>query len=64
MPILKSNDSIKYKIKNTLYNINKENSFLTQTPQAFRYKDLYKLASVNTKNKTTDEASLFIENQL
>ena len=61
VPVLKSNDSIKYKIKNTLYNINKENSFLTQTPQAFRYKDLYKL-SANTKNKTTDEASLFIEN--
>ena len=32
---------------------------LTQTPQAFRFKELYKLAS-KEKNKVTDEATLFL----
>ena len=36
---------------------------MTQTPQAFRYKNLYNL-SIKQKNKITDEATLFIENNL
>ena len=32
---------------------------LTQTPQAFRFKELYDLAKIQ-KNKITDEATLFI----
>ena len=60
VPALNSKDSIKYKIKNKIYNLNRDNSYLTQTPQAFRFKDLYELA-IKQKAKITDEATLFIE---
>ncbi len=60
IPAINSKDSIKYKIKNQLFNLNRNNSYLTQTPQAFKFKDLYNL-SVKEKNKVTDEATLFIE---
>ena len=63
IPAIKPKDSIKYKIKNQLFNLNRDNSYLTQTPQAFKFKDLYNL-SVKQKNKVTDEATLFIENNL
>ena len=63
IPVIKSKDSIKYKLKNQLFNLNRKNSFLTQTPQAFKFKDLYNL-SIKQKNKVTDEATLFIENNL
>ena len=59
IPAITSTNSIKYKIKNQLFNINKNNSLLTQTPQAFRFKDLYSLAS-KEKNKISDEATLFL----
>ena len=61
IPVISSKDSIKYKVKNQLFNLKRENSFLTQTPQAFRFNDLYKL-SINQKTKIQDEATLFIEN--
>ena len=61
VPIVLSKDSIKYKIKNEIFNLNKNNSLLTQTPQAFRFKELYNLA-INEKNKISDEATLFINN--
>ena len=60
VPILKCNDSIKYKVKNGLFNLNRKNAFLTQTPQAFRFNYLYKLATIE-KKKITDESTLFIE---
>ena len=63
IPATNSKDSIKYKIKNQLFNLNRNNSYLTQTPQAFKFKDLYSL-SIKQKNKVTDEATLFIENNL
>ena len=63
IPAINSKDSIKYKIKNELFNLNRDKSYLTQTPQAFKFKDLYNL-SIKQKNKVTDEASLFIENSL
>ena len=59
IPVVASKDSIKYKIKNQIFNLNKNNSLLTQTPQAFRFKELYNLA-INSKNKVSDEATLFI----
>ena len=59
IPIIKSKDSTKYKTKNQIFNLNRENLLLTQTPQAFRFKELYNLAIIE-KNKITDEASLFI----
>jgi 2-C-methyl-D-erythritol 4-phosphate cytidylyltransferase / 2-C-methyl-D-erythritol 2,4-cyclodiphosphate synthase len=61
IPVLKSPDSIKYKIKNEIYNLNRKNSFLTQTPQAFKFECLYNLA-IKNKKKISDEASLFINN--
>ncbi len=59
VPFISSKDSIKYKIKNQIFNLNRNNSILTQTPQAFRFKKLYKLA-LKEKNKVNDEASLFL----
>ena len=63
IPVIKSKDSIKYKIKNQIYNLNRDNSILTQTPQAFKFKELYNL-SIKQKKIVTDEATIFIENNL
>ena len=60
VPFIYSKDSIKYKIKNQIFNLNRKNSLLTQTPQAFRFKDLYNLAH-KEKNKINDEATLFLD---
>ena len=59
VPITSSVDSIKYKIKNQIFNLDRNNSMLTQTPQAFRFKELYNLA-IKEKIKVTDEATLFL----
>jgi len=61
VPFIKTNDSIKYQIKNEFYNMNRKNTFLIQTPQAFRYKDLFNLAN-KEKSKINDESTLFIKN--
>ena len=61
VPVISSRDSIKYKIRNQMFNLNKDKSFLTQTPQAFRFKELYNLAIIE-KAKVSDEAALFINN--
>jgi len=63
IPVIHSKDSIKYKIKNKIFNLDRKNSYLTQTPQAFKFKNLYEL-SIQHKNKIQDEATLFIENNL
>ena len=59
IPVISSKDSIKYKVKNQLFNLDRKNSYLTQTPQAFKFKDIYDL-SVNQKNIIQDEATLFL----
>ena len=59
VPVILSRDSIKYKIKNQIFNLKRKNSFLTQTPQAFRFKELYNLA-IKEKDKVNDEATLFL----
>ena len=61
VPVVSSKDSIKYKIKNQIFNLNKDKSFLTQTPQAFKFKELYNLATKEIA-KVSDEATLFINN--
>ena len=61
IPSIQPIDSIKFKVKNRHINLDKNNIYLTQTPQAFRYKDLYKLA-INQKGKISDEAALFLNN--
>ena len=63
VPTIKTKDSIKYKVNKQLFNLNRDHSFLTQTPQAFRFNDLYNL-SIKQKAKIQDEATLFIENNL
>ena len=59
VPIINSKDTIKYKTQNRIFNLNRNNLLLTQTPQAFRFKELYEIAK-DQKNKVTDEATLFI----
>jgi len=59
VPFINSKDSIKYKTQKQIFNLNRDNLLLTQTPQAFRFKELYNL-SLNQKNKIADEATLFI----
>ena len=61
VPIISSKDTIKYKTQNQIFNLNRNNLLLTQTPQAYRFKELYKITK-NQKNKVTDEATLFINN--
>ena len=61
IPFVHSKDAVKYKIKNEIFNLNREKLFLTQTPQAFRFKELYQLSTKQKKN-ITDEATLFINN--
>ena len=61
IPYTYSKDSIKYKSQNQLFNLNRNKTFLTQTPQAFRFNDLYALSSRQI-GKIADEATLFIEN--
>ena len=61
VPFIFSKDSIKYKIKNQIFNLDRNASFLTQTPQAFRFQELYNLAT-KQKKIITDEATLFINN--
>ena len=59
MPIINSRDSIKYRVKNNFFNLKKENSLLTQTPQAFRFTKLYSFA-IQERSKISDEATLFL----
>ena len=61
IPIMNTKDSIKYKVKKQIFNLNRDHSFSTQTPQAFKFNDLFNL-SIKRKAKIQDEATLFIEN--
>ena len=63
VPFINSPDSIKYKYRKNTYNLLRENALLTQTPQAFRYKDLYSLVK-KQKGKIQDESTLFIQKDL
>ena len=59
VPAIFSKDSIKYKIKTKIFNLERKNSLLTQTPQAFRFKELFNLA-IKERRKVNDEATLFV----
>ena len=61
VPYLNSENSVKYKNNNKVNNLNRNNVLLTQTPQCFRYKELFNLYKTN-KEKITDEASLYLNN--
>ena len=61
VPITNPKDALKYKIKDKLFNLKKENSFLTQTPQGFKFHELYNLA-IKQNKKISDEATLYVNN--
>ena len=60
VPAVKTANSVKFKDKNKLTNIDRNKIYLTQTPQAFDYKTLFRLQK-KTTSKITDDANLFIE---
>ncbi len=60
-PYLKSENSVKYKIKNKINNLDRNKVLLTQTPQCFNFQELFNLYKSN-KEKITDEASLYLKN--
>ena len=60
VPVINSRDSIKYRVKNNFFKLKKENSLLTQTPQAFRFTKLYSFA-IQERSKISDEATLFLK---
>jgi len=60
IPAIQSTDSIKQKLSNKVYNLKRENIYLIQTPQAFNYKQLYKLQN-NKSAEITDDANLFVK---
>jgi 2-C-methyl-D-erythritol 4-phosphate cytidylyltransferase/2-C-methyl-D-erythritol 2,4-cyclodiphosphate synthase len=59
VPYLKSENSVKYKIKNKINNLDRNKVLLTQTPQCFNFQELFNLYKSN-KEKITDEASLYL----
>ena len=61
VPYVSTDHSTKYKVKNKIQNLNRENLLFTQTPQCFDFKTLYSLSKSNNI-KVTDEASLFLNN--
>ena len=60
IPVIKTNNSVKFKDKGKLKNIDRDKIYLTQTPQAFDYKALFQLQKKNISS-VTDDANLFIE---
>ena len=61
VPYIKSENSVKYRSKNKINNIDRDKVLLTQTPQCFNFKELFKLYKTNKAN-ITDEASLYLNN--
>jgi len=63
VPYINTDHSVKYKEGSKIVNLNREKLILTQTPQCFDFKTLYKLSN-NNNNFISDEATLFIKNNL
>ena len=60
VPAIQTTDSVKLKTSNKVINLKRKNIYLIQTPQAFNYKELYKLQ--NDKSiEVTDDANLFVK---
>ncbi|WP_415321668.1 2-C-methyl-D-erythritol 4-phosphate cytidylyltransferase [Candidatus Pelagibacter sp. Uisw_092] len=60
VPAIQTLDSVKQKNLNVVTNLKRENIYLIQTPQAFNYKQLYKLQD-NQGPEVTDDANLFVK---
>ncbi len=63
IPYINTPDSVKYKLRGNVYNLIREKVLNTQTPQAFRLRDIYELSKSN-KKKVSDEATMFVERNL
>ena len=61
IPVLKTTSSIKIIKNKKILNLDRDKVFLSQTPQAFVFKKIFKLQK-KINSKTTDDASLFIDN--
>ena len=59
IPAIQTVDAIKQKSLNEIINLKREDVYLIQTPQAFKYEKLYKLQN-NKGIEITDDASLFV----
>ena len=59
VPATRPTDTVKFKNRGLMINLDRDYIYLTQTPQAFNYNELYKLQS-NKSSKITDDANLFI----
>ena len=59
IPAINTIDSVKQKLSNKIINLKREDVYLTQTPQAFNYKKLFKLQS-DKSLEITDDANLFV----
>ena len=59
VPAIKSYDSIKLREGSKIFNLDRNKVYLTQTPQGFNFKSLYKI-QVNKTKDITDDANLFI----
>ena len=60
IPAIQSVDSLKQKLSKKFFNLKRKNVYLTQTPQAFDFKELFKLQNQIDSN-VTDDVSLFIK---
>ena len=63
VPYTNTDHSVKYREGANIFNLKRENLILTQTPQCFDFETLYKLSN-NNKKYISDEATLFIKNNL
>ena len=61
IPVLKTTSSIKIIKNKKILNLDRDKVFLSQTPQAFVFKKIFKLQK-KINSKTTDDASLFTDN--
>ena len=61
VPVLKTTSSIKAIKSKKILNLDRNKIFLSQTPQAFVFKKIYNLQK-RINSKTTDDASLLIDN--
>ncbi len=59
IPAIQTTDTVKHKLLNIVTNLKRENIYLIQTPQAFKYKKLYALQN-NKSVEVTDDANLFV----
>ncbi len=60
VPVIKTNNSVKFKDKNVVKNIDRDKIYFTQTPQAFEYNTLLKYQQ-KTSSRITDDANLLID---